>query len=335
MSGRRQHFIPRFLQAGFASRRDGEEGFTWVYRKDRPPFESNTRNVGVEGQFYTAGADTEADDAITVAEGDYSSLLSSLRDSAPRAVTDPEVSKLIAHFEVRTRHIRQMFIGAADYMVAGMIAFLSDIDVAASYFERKSKSDPALFINPLSEQLRLPKDHVEALVALAAPELFKQWLPVLAELLRQNARQHLNAAAKSAHLRALKQSIAPVPKTERFRELEYATVEVPDADMILGDSIVLFEVAGSRRHKTFLEGADVLNGVYVPLSKRVVLVGAPSRIGSVPSDLPEAIAGSSFEYFISDRNSSQNQSRQTRLGENAVLLSNNEMDAIITEVLTE
>src|SRR4030042_6670288 len=102
MSGKRQHFIPQFLQEGFASHKVGDAVFTWVYRKDRPPFNPNIINVGVESLFYTHKQDTLADDLITKAEGPLSVLVEELRNSTPGDISDPRVPELIAHLEFRT-----------------------------------------------------------------------------------------------------------------------------------------------------------------------------------------------------------------------------------------
>jgi Protein of unknown function (DUF4238) len=338
MSGKRQHIIPRFLQAGFASRRDKNEVFVWQYRNGIAAFECNTRNVGVEKEFYSIGADTAADDAITDAEGAFSSLVATLR-AAPTVVNDPEVPSLIAHFEARTRHLRESLIEAGDYLVRGMASFLSDADLAGGYFERRFRTDPELVVKPLARASGASQEWVERFVANAPSHVLQQCiaplLRFLAERLRSKFPEQLRAAAKAAHLRALKQDVSPQLKTDRFRQLEYATVGFAEGDMILGDSIVLFEVDGIRRYKTFLEGADALLGVYVPLSQSVVLAGAAKRPTSLPADLMTAIARSSFEYFISDRNSSRNDALQRRIGENSAILSKEELDDIMSEVLCE
>ncbi|GAC1446583.1 MAG: hypothetical protein NVSMB56_06650 [Pyrinomonadaceae bacterium] len=46
--GKSHQTIFRFLLKGFASRVDGDEAFTWVYRKNSKPFEANTKNINVE-----------------------------------------------------------------------------------------------------------------------------------------------------------------------------------------------------------------------------------------------------------------------------------------------
>src|SRR2546423_1901463 len=102
MSGKRQHFIPRFLQKGFASHSVGRETFVWAFRKGVSPYNPNIDNVGVEGYFYTEGADTEVDASITSAEYQLGDLIEHLRTESAGPVSDPLIAQLIAHLEIRT-----------------------------------------------------------------------------------------------------------------------------------------------------------------------------------------------------------------------------------------
>ncbi len=68
MSGKRQHFVPQFLQRPFASLEDGKSCLTYVYRKNKLPFETSTRHVGVGNHFYSKSDDAFLDDLITEAE---------------------------------------------------------------------------------------------------------------------------------------------------------------------------------------------------------------------------------------------------------------------------
>lgn len=88
MSGKRQHFIPRFLQKGFASHTEDGEIYTWVFKKNREPFNTNLINVGVEKYFYTDQSNSIADDKITEAEDSYSKLIKNLRTQPFGPVSD-------------------------------------------------------------------------------------------------------------------------------------------------------------------------------------------------------------------------------------------------------
>ena len=119
MSGKRQHFIPRFLQSGFTSHTKGDESFTWVYRKGTEPFNTNIKNTGVEGKFYSAKDGSEVDSLITDAESKFSELIYNLRSgSLNPSKNKKSIAELIAHLEARTRHIRQNFLIASSILFA-------------------------------------------------------------------------------------------------------------------------------------------------------------------------------------------------------------------------
>lgn len=148
MVGHRQHFVPRFLQAGFARRIDGEKVFTWVYRKGRPARECSTKDIGLETDFYSTPGDTAADDAITDAEGAFGALIESLRKSPPGAVSSAGIPGLIAHFEVRTRHLRQNLLQAGNEFMSRTVQSL------AGHLERKVQSDQeSMLKKPILEGL--------------------------------------------------------------------------------------------------------------------------------------------------------------------------------------
>lgn len=333
MAGKRQHFVPRFLQAGFASKKTADQVFTWVYRTDRPPFESNTVNVGVEREFYSIGTDTAADDAITDVENPFSTLVSSLRDNAAQSVADPRIPELISHLEVRTRHLRQSFASASDHLLRGLAEFLTDTASATSYLMRQLRSDPELLRKPLATGLRCSEEHAALLVEMIPhtmlEELVARYSPMIVDGVIDRVRGEVHRIVKSSHIRALKTAASSTARADRLRTLHYATVECTAGDLILGDSPVLFEVAASRQFKTLLEGKDELKAVYLPLSPRLMLVGAATSTARLPDHLPQAIARSSFEYFISDRLSGDNRQRQATIGEAAALITEEELEDIM------
>lgn len=344
MSGKRQHFIPRFLQEGFASLTTGDAVFTWVYRKGAPTFNSNITNVGVEGFFYTAGDDTQADDLITDAEGRFSELVRNLRISVPATVSDPELPRLIAHLEVRTRHLRESFLQASDFLVSRLLDFVSDGEAFVAYLERRLRSDPSmlreLFSNELAK-LGLPETFLEPLLQLCTPLLptvmaqIRPELPKLAQAVRSILPKILDDAAKSGHIRALKKAISPEIRTRRYDSLSYAIVDATDDNLILGDSEVLFHVEGSRPYKAFLDKDDVLKAVFLPLTPRKALVGTRKGFSVLPPGLRQALAHCSLEYFIAAENSDANNLLKDQIGEDAPLLTREELEEMITGLMKE
>ncbi len=82
MSGKRHHFIPQFLQRGFASQSTNKDTYTWVYRKGEiNSFNANIKNIGLEGYFYAENKETTLDEIITDAETEYAIYVNELRNN--------------------------------------------------------------------------------------------------------------------------------------------------------------------------------------------------------------------------------------------------------------
>jgi len=344
MSGKRQHFIPQFLQEGFASHNHGGGKFTWVYHKGRSPFNTNIKNIGVEGQFYTENKDTEVDDTITAAEGKLSALISTLRTEGSASLEDPLLSHLIAHFEIRTRHLREAFIRTVDLISSKLLDFMSDEKAFTDFLIRRIFSDPTILQDLLYKELSrrgLPQALFEPLMRLSSlhgPDLIKRQsseLPRFAEALRSMLPDKLKQAAKSGHIKALKKAIAPAIRVQRYGELSYTVASVGDGPLILGDSIVLFHVEGLKPYKALLDRDDNLKAVFLPLDPRKVLVGVSQGFDAKTFNLSEAIARCSLEYFISAEKSDTNDRLSNFIGEDAALLAPEELEDLITEAILE
>ena len=338
MAGKRQHFVPRFLQEGFASHQVGDQAFTWVYRTQRPSFNSNISNVGVEGNFYSDGDDSSADELITKAERRYSKLISELRLSGPGPVTHNDLPELIVHFETRTRHLRKSFLESGTFVVDRLLEFLSDERKLEEFLLRRLRSDPSLIRNALKrdfdERLLEPiLSLIEPLFPLMVAAQKSQIAGTIARL-RGSIDLPFAHAAKLGHVKALRAELAPAVRLERLQGLKFRIEPMEAEPLNLGDSIVVFRVGGTRAFKTFLEKGDDLEAVLLPISSRLLLVGA--RVAaSLPSDLNDVVARCSLEYFIASQNGAANDRRQTLIGSDAAILSKSELEEIITSVLNE
>src|ERR1019366_4035558 len=347
MSGKCQHFIPRFLQSGFASHTNGDEIFTWVYRKDAQPFNTNIDNIGVESHFYSQDGDSQADDNITAAEGRFSELIDALRNGSEEATADSgELAELIAHLEIRTRHLRQSFSNTAGVVMEEMLRFMADQQAFGGYMKRRIKNDPSFMRDAIAAELRkhnFPDSLLPILlnVSLSQPFL-EQMLPsLLADLslmtdqFRAALPHMLKNASKSGHIKALKQTISPQAKTDQYRALKFCLLRSTEVMLPLGDSSIIIQLNGERPFKTFSEKDDPIQSVYLPLSPSLVLVGSvDDKIPDI-SQIPMAIAQCSLEYFISDSRSSANDALHTHIGEPAHLLTQDQIDNLITEVMNE
>ena len=307
MAGKRQHFIPRFLQKGFASHVTKSGTFTWVFRCGVPPFNTNLVNIGEEGQFYTYDSDMEVDDLITRAEYEFSTLLHGIRGGEAPALSDSRLPRMIAHLEVRTRHLRKSLQSVGDSVISDLLAFVSDEEAFTGWMKEAFQRNSPPLRNMLAKEFAesgIPSNLLEPMVQLAmslGPSFVDQRKPDLSKLVAKFRSSLLNTttqATKSGHIKALKQGIAPEAKVEKYNSLIFSIIpNIGQNPLILGDSPVLFQVDGVKPYKPYLEAKDKLVAVYLPIDSTRVLVGSQQRRVTFPVDLREAIAVLFFGVF--------------------------------------
>jgi hypothetical protein len=109
MAGKRQHYVPRFLQRGFLAEQDGER--TWLHRAGKSARLVGIKDVGTEDWFYSrkgASGELTLDDVITEFEADLSKNVAMLRNKSPGTSIDPSLaSRITVHLVMRTAHLRQ------------------------------------------------------------------------------------------------------------------------------------------------------------------------------------------------------------------------------------
>lgn len=342
MAGKRQHFIPQFIQNGFASHVVRNEVFTWVYRKGTKAFNANIKNVGVEGFFYSDDNNSEIDDIITAAEGAFAQLVNKLRkDSQVNFSDSVQVKQLFAHLEVRTRHIRQSFFTTGNHLLNELLVYLSDPASCESFLTRRIKNDPSLIRDALSDELgkRGFSQEVPPILMQLCGQLIEQAMPSMVDqmdkmvaYLKAEMPVKLSEASRSGHIKALAQTIIPDVKVRRYETFNFNVETSGDASLPLGDSAVLFHVDGARKFKPFLENNDVLIAILLPISPTQVLVGSERNYKLDFSGLPHTIASSSLEYFIASEASSENEGLSCFISENALLLTRSQIEKLIDEI---
>ena len=345
MAGKRQHFIPQFLQKGFASHAVGEEVFTWTYRKGIKPFNPNIKNVGVEGFFYSENNDTRLDDAITVAEGDFAQLIDTIRLNDTVDKRDHEkVAQLLAHLEVRTRHLRQSFFATGNHLLNKILEYLSDTAFCEKFIRQRIINNPSLIKESISKELRrrgISQEALPILIKLSEP-FIKSTVPNMLEFmnymisyLKKEMPARLKQASKTGHIQALNSGLSPVVKVQRFEKLNFKVVNSEDNLLLLGDSAVLFHVHGDRSFKPILEKKDELIAILLPISPRQLIVGCAEDYMPDFSMLRGIIAGCSLEYFIAHEISQANEHLSGTISENSHLLTEAQMEELIEDSMNE
>lgn len=343
MAGKRQHYLPRFLQAGFASRKSDDRVFTWVYRKDKPPFEGNTRHIGVEQDFYALGEDRTVDQTITDAEAEeFVRTVTEARLAPPGSMVLGGFPRLLAHLEVRSRHLRQNFKNTSEQLWGEILSVFDRPGEFLDLLQKHVEQNPQSLVQTARETLRengLLEDDAESLAARVKAnlpggiaELTPQISSALASV-KAMLPQTLAAASKTGHLNALAKSIAPDLRVEEYQRLIFSVVHVPTEDLILGDCGVIFHVSGSKAFKAFSEKKDDIIAAILPITPDRAVIGSSGRYDFNPIEVRRAIARCSYEFFISNQRSIPNDRLVKTIGLDAAPLSQYEVNSIAQAAL--
>jgi hypothetical protein len=338
MAGDNQHFIPQFLQRGFASHKEGNTAYTWEYRRHVAPQNQRIKEVGAEPKFYTEPGDTAVDEAITRAENNYGNLIHRLRAGPPGPVSEPLIPEFIAHLEIRTRHLRQSFLQGVDYIVARIVDLMDDTDRFLPLVQSRTAAELRhRTIAEVRKRRNAPRDinaEVNRLVKLAkkhvpdAIETIKPQIVALAAALRAQLPALVADATKRGHLAALKQTIAPLARSQSVAGLKFRIREVAEGTLVLGDSALLFSIDGPRPFQPYTEKGDPICAVFLPFASDRILIGERT-----PTDWPidlliHQIARCSLEYFIADKSTAENVILANEIGVDAQLLPGRELEEI-------
>src|SRR5699024_1444779 len=316
MSGKRQHFIPQFLQQGFKSHTQNGEIYTCVYRKDSDPFNSNLINVGVQKYFYTEKeGDTEADDLITDAENPFSDLVQRLRDHTFGKIKTSTIPQLIAHLEIRTRHLRQNFLRIGNLFLKEVFTFLNDEEAFLKYAKKELKDENSQLHKDVIKEFKkngIPDSLVKKLIRQNIDRLINELRPYLSlavdQMQNQVNKKDLEREIKNSHINIFKQTIAPEIRVNFYKKLDYSLIEIKEVNLIQGDSAILFKTAES--YKTFVDKTDKIHAMLLPLMPNKLLLGKATDFKLKPNQLAEIIAKNSLEYFIASEERSDLKSLQ-------------------------
>lgn len=344
MAGHRHHILPRFLLKGFASRKNSNESFVWVYRKNTKPFEGNIVNVSVENHFYGRDGETNSDDEITKVEKPYAYLIDKLRDTTNNIEScDPQIAEFIAHLIIRTKNLRS---GSLDFLETYSKRFVDHLSKPTN-------------INKL---IQLFKTHFLESLIKRMPHLSLEERNSIADHLVENALERLkndkdgiaqmfvgmkeenevfikNDATKKAkelHNEFIQKNPVPDEKVEDYKKLNWFVCNIKES-LILGDAGCLIETGGKIKFKTFDYGNDYVVNIFLPISTNKIVVGTryskPQPIKA--KILNNAFALSAGEYFVSSRNSENEIALASKIGDWFGIVHESELEWIIQNMFRD
>lgn len=318
----KQHYIPRFLFKGFASKYiSRKEVYVWYFeRNGTEGREENTRDIGYEPDFYGA----LLDDLITKKENSYARVIDRVRSKRKIQGGDKEqVVEFVFSLALRTKHAREKLVSLIESSRDRIYPDLTDIHhwegylrttVTSEYlreqFEKyiKSKFEN---IHPVAMDAlwELSKKQLMSKFALEANSLAKEAVKK-AEFFFSVIRWDKLAedVGEKGHVSALtdfhqKTASQSYETLKLWRNFHWRVEEFPSNSLILGDEPVLQINKDSSVVSAFF-GEGQRTTIVLPIRHDLLLIGSEDPYAKLP-DL-EVLNRSSEElslsFFISSEN---------------------------------
>lgn len=309
MAGKRQHYVPRFLQRGFLYNEDIAAERTWLHRHGAIPRPVAIGDIGVEDWFYSRksvdGSKT-LDDEITDFEQEIGPLVAALRNAPPGTTIEPsKASEMLLHLVTRTAHLRQL-------MTEGMLGMRRELE---ALFTDPSRLAAMLgFDGPVMGDtiMNAIADGARQLAPAGVPEAFSARL--MAGIMRENGERIVAQAINLIGplfvnlLNGLEdrirdthnQVLATPPETnKRLSALNTFNWHIEEArDLILPDAVALARTDDEALVAMLFADAENIRSVLMPVSESRILIGRNNH--AEPENLEDfnARAAANCEAFF-------------------------------------
>ncbi len=315
MSGRKQHYLPQFLQRSFSHRVVKSNYYVHVHEQ-RLRYSPSTAGVGAIRDFYSTTEDSRADDNITAAE----SVLGKIVDRAVRTKALPpasDVSMLFSALSIRTLKMRNAMSALAPPMIAALRQKAAENTWALDAID-KQINDEAWMSDQIDKQLRelnhIDRNKRATMKAWLRPRLKRELEEnkprLLSEFneLAQNAFDHLESEAAKIANGALSKLFIDASGLEKrnafFGKFKYRFIEKKVESFVLGDCAVV-ALDNQSRPRVAMGDVDsdvVLEQIFLPISPDLLLYGTRGSATTPPPDdveINKLSAMLSNHFFIS------------------------------------
>lgn len=309
MAGKKQHYVPRFLQAGFRSRLETADNVprTWLYRPGAAPVEAALSDVGHDAWFYTFRRNGQtiecADGAISEAERAWMSrLIRHLREDASFDLDarHADISHLLSHLVIRNRAIWKLI----EAPVAPLFGRLRDaaqnpVWLAGVIKQLLETNRPFLeeTLSTIFPGADIPTLVDQAETALATgnvPQASDSAMSILNFLLGELAPRMLKVLRVQTMVGALRDP----GQYKLFRDCSFKVACDAEGCLIQGDTPVVFHRADGRGFTPVPSEGEDFDYAYLPLAPSVILIASKGGKPQSWEALRQASAACSHTYFI-------------------------------------
>lgn len=344
-SRKRHHYVPRFLLARFASRREGKKSWVWQISHDTA-VEISTRDAAVSEHFY--GRDATIEDPLGPLETAYAAALRRLDSGESPEAHRQTLRELLWTLVIRGKSLRDQFARFGSQMARSTVASLAG--------EPGRRALQASLDNQFDEQLddmlaAIPPDlaHVRAL--FDSPEAREQLRALAGQMIDRGDLSSLigtlfndevvekagEDAARRGQLKGMGRMIHEGVSPSAFDPVAWDVVRFPSAALLLGDTCVIgSDESGDTG--SMLRMSDRWNAVYLPISPSAVLVGWRTERGALLDEHRLALASwelSEDYVYAHCENPSVRQAQAPSFGARANVMDDDELQALLDQHLNE
>lgn len=352
MAGNRHHFIPRFLMRGFSTLRKKDVYQTWVYRKDKKVFPTNTTKINIETNFYGFEDDSELDNKITDIEPYFLKYFDKIKDFTTSCNIDKSFCvDFITHLIIRTKYIRNTI----EYTVNEILSYLEEESRIENSFQNflikyvrknitsvKNEIRQAILIKYSNINIFEINSFIDNVISnlinynLAGTKQYK--IPnLIADMLRNSIKKNqyiffntmsemkntTNLLSKNIHNKGLNKVIevkASEHSENELFKLNWLLHYDKTANYILGDVGPIVNCNGT--FGSIINNSENYTQIFMPITSKHLIIGYVDESLNIPTseELNIQIARASQEYFISELETDLNKSLINEIGTNLLSL---------------
>lgn len=344
--GKRQHYIPRMLLKGFASKSDPENAKFWIWqvRPSHPPIEISTKDAAVEKNFY--GGDQALESRLSEFESANSKVVEQLLAGEEPNNLSSQIELFVWSQAVRTKAIRDEFISAAIHLLETTARSIYSSTFKESVSARvhadfetliaeNSSNLPLIQRITLEELVKVPDARnliLDSLVAQASIENVQRLLVATIHGVINSGI--LREKANAGFYKGLESMLKMTSSSERYRPEFWELTRFKEHSILLGD-ICTFAISADGSFGSIPKVGEGWQTLVLPVAHNAVLLGHRSTERSIiTTDLLNLASSSlSTDKYYCSSDSDQLTAYNNKIGSVEPLVAQHEIETMVIKAI--
>lgn len=356
MAEGKQHYIPRFLLKGFASKisTKGSRTYaqTYVYTK-QSIYQSNIDDIASEKKYYDDINCCGVDDMLGDVEQVFAPWVNSLRNGICDDVDSATASDFMLHLSIRSKCIRSVFSDASEQMLTLFFKKICDPDFAHYIIDiliQRIATDDALCMRYIRSGVgprAIPPESIWSVVesfrsiivrdrSIMAKDFVKNCHCLSEALTNQESKTKIINSIKAAHVQYMKACLDRKAVRRTFDSMRYQLIHFSDTPIIMGDSVTVFHHFDGKTCGIIDGNGDNCDYVIIPIASNIAIIGYRGELRQFNySDIVGIIIGCSYELFVSPTRDELYSINANNIGKHVSPLDANDMEMIVNKCMVD